>query len=181
MILSKFSKRERTLVLATVSITIATIAYGFIIEPIIGGFSIVNRQIRSSTLKLEKGYRLLKRADEIKAEYKKYADLIKPLPSDEEEIASMLKAIEAIARGNNIYINNIRPEPVRQNEFYKEFIFELTVEATVERLGKFMYDIQSSGNLLRVRRLTLSASSKRKKGLKAVMEISKPSIPAVEL
>ncbi|MDB4349334.1 type 4a pilus biogenesis protein PilO [Omnitrophica bacterium] len=180
MILTKFSKRERILVSATIAITLATISYGFIIEPVIATYSKINRQIRSNTLKLEKGYRLLRRANEIKAEYRKYADLVKPLPSDEEEIAAMLKAIEAIARGNNIYITNIRPQPARENEYYKEFIFELTAEAGVERLGKFIYDIQSSGNLLRVRKLTLNSSSKER-SLKAVMEISKSSIPAIEL
>jgi len=181
MILSKFSRRERILVISTVTVTVATLAYGFIIDPIIDTYSGLNRQIASSTLKLEKGYRLLKRVEEIKAEYAKYAQLIKPSQTDEEEIASMLTAIEVLARGNNIYIRNIRPEPIKENEFYKEFIFELTAEAGIERLGKFIYDIQSSGNLLRVKRLTLSASSKGADNLRVVLEISKPALPALDL
>ncbi|MEE8359409.1 MAG: type 4a pilus biogenesis protein PilO [Candidatus Omnitrophota bacterium] len=180
MILSKFSSREKILVISTVAVTIVTLTYGFIIEPIVGAYSRLNRQILSSTLKLEKGYRLLKRAEEIKTEYAKYAQLVKPSQSDEEEIASMLKVIEVLARGNNIYIRNIRPEPTKENEFYKEFMFELTAEAGIERLGKFIYDLQSSGNLLRVKRLTLSASSKGADSLKAVLEISKSALPLID-
>ncbi len=181
MILSKFSGREKILIISTVTVTFITLTYGFIVEPIIAAYSRLNRQILSSTLKLEKGYRLLKRAEKIKTEYARYAQLVKPSRSDEEEIASMLKVIEATARGNNIYIRNIRPEPTKEREFYKEFIFELTVEAGIKRLGKFIYDLQSSGNLLRVKRLTLSASSKSADSLRAVLEISKPAIPAIDL
>ncbi|MFH1753701.1 MAG: type 4a pilus biogenesis protein PilO [Candidatus Omnitrophota bacterium] len=181
MMLSKFSSRERMLIISTVTITVATLVYVFVIEPVIGAYSKINRQIISSTLKMEKGSRLLKRAHEINAEYAKYAELIKPSQSDEEEIASMLKVIEVLARENQIYIRNIRPEPVKMVDFYKEYIFELTTDASITDLGKFIYDIQTSGNLLRVKRLTLSSGSKGRDSLKAVLEISKPLMPAVEL
>lgn len=179
--LSKFSKRERLLIISTVAVTVVTVAYGFIIEPIIDAYSGINRQITANSLKLAKGYRLLGRAEEINLEYSRYANLLKPLTSDEEEIASMLKAIEALARSNKIKITSIRPEPIRETEYGKEFLFELSAEASADLLGKFMYDLQSSGNLLRVRRLTLNSSSSRKSALKAVMQISKPLFLHIDL
>lgn len=181
MLLSKFSKREKILLVATILIVSTTVSYVFIIEPIIGAFTKLNRQIETGTLKLERSQKLLKKKGVIEAEYKKYASLVKPLASDEEEIASMLKAIEAIARKNNIHITNIRPQPVAKKPFYKEFIFEFVAEADIARLIKFIYDLQVSGNLLRVNKLTLSATSKKQKGLKAIMEITKPSMKSLSL
>lgn len=161
--------------MATIAAIAATISYGFIIEPFLEANSKLNRRIDAERLRLEKSQALLKKQDTIKAEHERYAGFIKPSASDEEEQASMLKAIEAIARSNNIYIKNIRPQPVKEKLFYKEFVFELIAEAEIDRLVKFIYQLQSSENLLRVKKLTLSASSS-KKALKALMEITKPSI-----
>ena len=118
MILSKFSRRERTLVIATLGVTVATILYGFVIEPVIRANTRLNDLIEAKSLKLKKGYRLLGREDEIQAEYGLYANMLKPTSSNEEEIASMLKVIEEIARGDSIYITNIRPQPVRDRGLY---------------------------------------------------------------
>jgi Tfp pilus assembly protein PilO len=180
MITSKFSKREKALLAATIAITAAVLSYGFVIEPVIDAYTRVNRGIRANTLKLEKSYRLLRREEDIKDAYSKYAELIKPMPSDEEEVAAMLKAIEAIASSNGIYVTNIRPQPARDKGFYKEFAFELIGEAGIDKLVRFIYDLQNSGNLLKVRKLVLSSSGGGD-DLKAVMEITKPSIPAIEL
>ncbi len=178
--LSKFSKREQGLVVMTAVITAATLSYVFIIEPIMGAFDALDRKISANMVKLKKGRGLLMREDTIFSQYKKYADLIRPTLSDEEEIAAMLKAIEKISSQNQIQITNIRPQPVREGEFYKEFVFELIAEAGVKQLGRFIYEIQGSGNILRVKRLILTASSKTRRNLKATMEISKPAIPSVQ-
>ena len=180
MMISKFSKREQLLLVITIVIVTITLSYGFIIEPLIGAFSNLNRQIETGRLKLQKASKMLMRQDIITEEYKKYVNFLKPAGSDEEEIASMLKTIESIARKNNIHISNIRPQPAKERGYYKEFIFELISEADIDHLIKFIYDLQVSGNLLRVDRLTLSASSS-KEGLKAVMEITKPSVAKIDI
>lgn len=178
--LSKFSKREQGLVAVTVAITVVTLSYVFIVEPIIEAYGGIDRKIKTYTVKLQKGRGLLMREETIIEQYKKYADLIRPALSDEEEIAAMLKVIEEIASQNQMQITNIRPQPVREGEFYKEFIFELSAEANMRQLGKFIYDIQGSGNILRVKRLILTSSVSTKKVLKASMEISKPAISVID-
>ncbi len=176
MILSKFTKRERRLTVITVVIVLSTVSYVFIIEPLMRAWSELSNEIRTSEVKLEKSFRLLNQQDRLKAEYEMYAPHIKKISSDEEEIASMLKVVEEIARNDSIHITNIRPQPLVDRGFYKEIAFELIAEANIKQLCKFMYDLQSSGNLLRTKRLTLSAASSKKEELKAVMEIAKPSI-----
>lgn len=181
MILQRFTRRERILVSITIAIVFSTIFYGFVIEPLSRTYSRLNNQIRSGSLKLQRNYKLLNQKDSIKAEYEKYSPLIKPLPSEEEEIAAVLKVIEAIARENNIYITNIRPQPVRARLYYDELTFELIAEADIENLIKFIYDLQTSKNLLRVKKLTLSSTSTKDNLLKAIMEITKPSIKIIEI
>ncbi len=179
--LSKFSKREQILVASTVTIAVATLAYVLIIDPIIGAYSTVERRIEAKKKKLQKDYRVLRKERVIKTDFNKYAFLIKPLASDEEEIASMLRIIEVVGRKNSIRITNIRPRPVKDKLYYKEFVFEVVAEAEIDKLVKFIYELQSSDNLLRIVKLSISAGSTRRrvKGLRAILEISKPGIPAI--
>jgi Tfp pilus assembly protein PilO len=178
--LSKFSKREQSMVIMTVAITAATLSYVFIVEPIMEAYATIDRKIKTYTVKIQKGQSLLMREEVILAQYKKYADLIRPALTDEEEIAAMLKVIEEIASQNQIQITNIRPQPVREGEFYKELIFELSAESDVRQLGKFIYEIQGSGNILRVKRLIMTSSVRPKQPLKVTMEISKPAIASAQ-
>lgn len=176
MMLPKFTKREQILTLATIAIVGSTVVYGFIIEPLARFNTRLNRQISTRKLKLERNYKLLNQTDLIEAEYARYKDFIKPLSSIEEEIATMLKAIEAIARKADIQITNIRPQPVKDRMYYQEIAFELICEADITKLLQFMYDLQTSGNLLAVNRLTISAGAFGQDVLKAVIVIAKPSI-----
>ena len=163
------------MIILTATVVLSTITYGLLIEPLARTFSKLNRQIRSTSLKLERNHKMLRHQEIIRSEYNKYRGLIKPTPSDEEEIASMLKVIESTARSNKIDISNIRPQPVKDRGYYKDFTFELVSEAELKEIVKFIYDLQGSKNLLRVRKFTLSSSSSKNR-LKAVMEIVKPAI-----
>lgn len=176
MILSKFSGRERTLVVATILILLSTVSYGFIIEPLLRAYSDLKFKIATDAKKLEKSERLIHMKDAIIAEYERYSKILKPARSDEEEIASMLKVIEATARNDNVYIMNIRPQPLKEEELHKIFSLELSAEAQIERLMKFIYDLQTGTDLLRVRRLTIRAGAAKSGQLKALMIITKPAI-----
>lgn len=180
-VLTKFSKREHQLLIATVLIVSTTFIYGFVIEPLTETYRKIGRETETSVLKLQKSYKLLQQADIIETEYNKYAATLKRLPSDEEEMASMLKAIELTARKNNIRITNIRPQPIKDRVYYREFVFELVCEVDASQVVKFMYDLQTTGNLLRASRVTLTTGSGKDKMLKAIMEITKPSIRSVEI
>ena len=172
MIQTRFSNRERALILITTAVVASTLFYGFIIEPLINAYSKIDRQIASGALKLERNNKLIRRSDIINNEYKKYRALIKPSLSEEEAKAGILKTIESIARACNMYISNIRPQPVRTLSFYKELSFELVGEASIDNLVKFIYDIQKSGNLLRVSRLTLTSRTSKKDTLKSIILIT---------
>ncbi len=176
MILSRFSKRERSLTIATITIVATVVSYGFVVEPLISSWSRLNRRIGSMSLKLERNYKLLGRGEIIEERYKRYSRYVKPLSSEEEEVASMLKEIEAMARADSVHINNIRPHPARDRGFYEDFIFEVIADADISSLVKFIYDLQNSGNLLRVKKFTLSAVSKQKDQLKIIMLINKPAV-----
>ncbi|NQT06343.1 MAG: type 4a pilus biogenesis protein PilO [Candidatus Omnitrophica bacterium] len=178
MMRERFSKREQALITVTVLVIAIVVAYGFIIEPLSKVFNRLNREIKVSRLKLEKSMKLLERQDEIEADYNKYALLLKPSTSEEEEIASMLQAIEAVASKDSIQITNIRPLPARDRGYYQELSFEVIAESPLEGLIKFMYDLQAADDLLRVVKFTLTAKSSSGNNLKAILSISKPAVAA---
>lgn len=169
------------LLLGAVAIVGITFGYNFVVEPVVKSFSEITGDIETGYLKLEKSYRLLQRKNIITDEYEKYEDYIDPAGSEEEELASMLKAIESIASTNKIRITNIRPQPTKSRDIYKLFVFELSAEADITQLSKFIFDLQSSANLMRVTRLTLKSSLNKGNLLSASLEITKPSMFSISL
>jgi len=176
MILDRFSKRERLFLVVTVTIIAVAIGYALILEPLSSKWRDFDRQIGQRILKLNKNLGILKREKSIKAEFAKYAEHTKSMGTDEEVIASLLKAIEQKAGQTQTRITNIRPRPVKDFGFYKEFVFEVISESSLEELLRFVYELQNSKELLKVKKLTLTLKSSQTHLLRGVMDIIKVSV-----
>jgi Tfp pilus assembly protein PilO len=176
MILERLTKRERVLVYATVAVVGAAIGYALIFEPLANLRRRLNAQVEEAALKLNKSLDLLRREKTVKEQFRKYAVYAKSLGTDEQAIAYLLKAIEEKATLSAVRISNIRPRPVKDKGSYKEFSFEVVAESDLEEIFKFVYELQNSQDILKVRKLTLTLKSPEQQVLKASMEISKISV-----
>lgn len=176
MILERLSKREKLLLLATGIVISAAFVYVFVIEQLADKWRYLNSQIAEKTLKLNKNIKILRKEEWIREEFKKYAEYTVSIGRDEEIIAALLKTIEQKAGSTSTRITNIRPRPVRDAGFYKEFVFEVISESSLEELTRFIYELQNTKELLKVRKLTLTLKSSQPQTLKGVMEITKISV-----
>ena len=115
----------------------------------------------------------LKQKDEIEIIYQKYAGYIKRAGTDQGEMAALLNEVEKIASAHGIHIANIRPRPIKDLEFCKKYILEMNCVAALEDYIEFVYNLQKSGQLIRVEKLKLSSQGKGNPLLKARMFITK--------
>lgn len=171
------TKRERLLAAAAVSAALAAVIYNFVIEPVIGSWGELDRKIRDKEIVLRKYARILRDKDDIekeRAEYAKYFEC-KKLTS-EEESAIALNRIERAARANRVQITNIKPLSYKSFEYYDEFTFRMATESTLGELTKFIYDLQSSDQLLKVERMVLRAKENEPSVIKAMLNITKISV-----
>lgn len=178
MLLNRLSKRERKWLYLGIIIIFCIISYIFIAEPIWDDWQKLNEEIYTKERRLLKNLKMLAQEEEISDLYNEYAKNIKMKGSAEEETAEILKEIENIARANSTYITDIKPHgKAKEMDFYKEYYVELEVEADMPSLAKFIYDLQSSKQILKVRHLNLNAKAGGGNMLKGYMIVTKILIP----
>ena len=173
MIWDKLSKKEKI----GLSVAFAFLALAFLdrmlISPIRTKFNALNLQIRISEKQLGGDMRNINQKKFIGEEYEQYLPYIRRSGSDEEEVAKILGEIEALARKSSVYLVDMKPRKPREVEFYKEYTVEIEAEGYMESLMSFIYQLNTSSQLLRVETLRLNLTKGDSNVLSASMLITK--------
>ena len=177
MFISRLSSRERWGLYLGIMVIIGVVSYITVIEPIWTDWQALNEAIYTKERQLLKNLKILAQKEQIAKLYNKYAKNIRMKGSVEEETAVILREIENIARSSKTYITDIKPHKVKDMEFYKEYYVELEVEGKIANLAKFIYELQGSKQILKVRHLRLNAKAGGGDVLKGYMIVTKILIP----
>lgn len=177
MFLKHLSRRERNILYLAVIVISGVLLYIVMIEPLRKKWRELNESISSKEMQLLKNQKILAQKDIIAQLYDKYAENIKMKGTVEEETAVILREIENIARTSNTYITDIKPLKVEDKEFYKEYSVELEAEGDISGLAKFIYDLQNSKQILKVKYLRLNPRDEASDTLKGYMIVTKILIP----
>jgi hypothetical protein len=146
------SSREKTVIALTLTVTLGSLLYNFLIGPLLDKNKQLDTEINFVRSKLVKYRRLLKQQDGIRQVYDKYASDLKLADVGQDALVSILSELEAFAQSGPIRILDIRP----QNTPQKAVQVDLRTEGTIEGYCKFMYDIENSSLILRIKRLQLT-------------------------
>lgn len=171
------TKREKLLAAVTISVAVTAFAYNFIIDPIIGQWSDLDKKIKDKEGVVKKYSRILRDKEIIerqRGEYAKYFELKKLTPEEESAIA--LSLIERTAHTTNVQITNIKPLSYKSFGNYSEFTFRVATESKITELAKFIYNLQSSDQLLKVERMVLRAKENDPATIKSILNITKMSV-----
>lgn len=173
MFLANLSKRERILLYLAATFIFLSLFYSFALKPLSKKWNSLNQQVLSSEIELKRSLKYLNLKDEVEDIYQSYIGYIKKGSADEEEITILLNEVEKVARASGMHIANIRPEPVKDLEFYKKYVLEMNCEATMENYIEFIYNLQKTAQLIRVEKLKLISQGKASPLLKARLLITK--------
>lgn len=173
MFWDKLSQKEKV----GLSVAFAFLGLAFLdrllISPLRARFQRLNLQITTAEKELGGDLRNIKQKEFIQEEYEKYHKYIQRSGSDEEEVAQILGEIESLARNSSVYLVDMKPRKPQEIDFYKEYTVEIEAEGRMESLVKFMYQMNTSQQLLRVESLRLSQTKSESTVLKASMLITK--------
>ena len=175
--LLNISRREKNIAIVITVFLVSFAVYSFIFTPLLEKLSVLNKEIESKELKLTKNQKILNREKLVANDYKKYEQYLRQKASDEQEMASVLSEIEAIAHQINIQINDMRPQRVKKEGFYNSFIIEVDAEAGLKDITRFIYILQSPPHLLRAEKLRLEKQIMASPTLKCYLLVSKILIP----
>lgn len=175
--ISKLSKKEKIGIVVSAIVVSAVIIDRLIISPIGEKYRRLGREIDVSEKKLVLDLRNISNKESISAEYEKYRNYVRRSAlSDEEEVALLLAEIEGLARKSNINLDDIKPQQVKQTDFYREYYVDIEVEGTMDRIIVFLHNLNSSSQLLRAVRLRLGLKDRDLHLVKASILISKIAI-----
>ena len=156
-LLMRLSARERWMLYLAAIAILGIVAYLLVLEPAWLNWKNLNKSIYDKERALLKNIKIMAQKDLIDEYYDKYAQSLKMKGSVEEETAVILSEIENIGRSSNVQIIDIKPHRVQDMEFYKEYFIELEAEGNITNLSKFIYELQNSKQILKVRHLRLNA------------------------
>lgn len=178
MILSNLSKRERYILYISLMVISLALLYNFLIEPLVQRWVKVNEGVIRKEMKLERNLKIISEKETVLKEYKEYAKRVKAKGSDEEEIATLLREVETVAARTSVRLTNVnKPRPVKNMKFYKLYSLEVELEAPIRPLTEFIYQLEKSPQILKVRQLRLSARGSQSSSLRSSMLITKILIP----
>ena len=169
------SKRERIILYTVLGLIGLSIVFNFLIEPLFKKAELLNRQTDIVRTKLKKYMWLLSQKDNIQDKYKKFASRLN-LPSERKDTSvTTLSVLENLAKEAEIHIVDIRPQTTSNLDLYKETVVDLRTEGTMEGYISFLYNIENSLSLLRIKKFQLNAKPKSSL-LEGIFSISQLSL-----
>jgi Tfp pilus assembly protein PilO len=91
-------------------------------------------------------------------------------------LAYFLSAIENIGKASGVYLNDVKPQKVKDTDFYKIMLVEVKFQATSQTLAKFLYELENSPLLLKVSRLQVNYKGGDSSLLDGTIQVSKVSL-----
>lgn len=153
------NKREKIILWLTAGVIAFSIIFKFFIMPVLTKNDDLNKEIKLTQAKLKRSLRLLKQKDYIKSKYSKFLPLDNVSGEPQDTSVSVLSELERLAKNANIHIIEIRPETTKKLGLYKEIFVDLRAEGAMSGYLKFIYDIEHSPLLLKIKKLQLTAKS----------------------
>ncbi len=175
--LNNITGREKILAIITIGAVFAALVYNFLIEPLVGRWNTLEKEILDKESLFRKHSRIIRKKEIIEklhSEYNTYFETEELTP--EEESAVVLSSIEKLARNAGVRLTNIKPLTVKDFENYKKYTFRVATESQIGQLSRFIYDLQSSNQLLKIERMVLRAKERAPNTIKAILHITKVAV-----
>jgi hypothetical protein len=153
------NKREKVTLYLAIFIVAASVCFNFIIYPILAKNSSLNREIDAARVKLKKYRWLLSQKERLQIKYNNFNSAFKASAPGADTSIITLSQLETMAKNANLRIVDIRPERSKDKGSYKEFVVELRTEGQMEGYLKFIYDIENSLLLLKIKKFQLMAKN----------------------
>jgi hypothetical protein len=153
------TQREKTILYTTIGIVSVSIFFNFIITPIIRKNGLINKEIHNTKMKLKKYLLLLSQKQSLQTKYN-YLNAEKPASGiKENSTLRTLSEIENMANTAQIRILDIRPQLRKSEGSYDEILVELRTEGSLSDYITFIYNLENSLLLLRIKRFQFNSRS----------------------
>jgi len=141
----------------TIFAAVSSVVFNFVIAPVLKKNDDLNKEITKTKMKLKKYMLLLSQESYVKGKYSKFSSVLQGLPEDKDSLVAALSELELLAKSANVRIIDIRPQGMKDVASSKEVFIDFRAEAGIGDFLRFIYDLENSLSLLRIKRFQLVA------------------------
>lgn len=170
--LLRLSKREKMVFYATVIFISLAFLDRAVIGPIVSRIRLLDEKIRAEEDLIRKNARIVAEKDKVEASIKSLNSYSRKAQSQEEEVAYLLGEVEKLARKTSLYIVDMKPLGMQEDNVSRKYTVDLNCEAQMEQIVNFMYEVENSPMLFIVETFNISPKSKDSSIAKVNMRIS---------
>jgi hypothetical protein len=150
------TRREKLILYITAGVIVFALTYNYLIAPFAQKNAALNKRIILAGGKLNTYRRLLAQKDYLREKYNKLYSSFKASGREEDTLVGALSQLEGLAKEAGIYIVDIRPQVSAGINPQEEVIISLKAEGAIEGYLKFIYSIEHSALLLKIKKIQLS-------------------------
>lgn len=177
--ISKLSGKEKKILYATIGVVLMAFMDRLFLGPVTARLSVLDEEIKTQENSIKRDLRFLSYKDRIIKERKllnKY--YVKKMQSEEEIIAAFLKRIEMLASDSKITLVKVTPTESEQKKGSIEYYASLECTGKLKDVVTFMHLIDSSPELLKIIKFSISAKKASPDEVLSSMTVSKIIIEA---
>ncbi len=177
--ISKLSGKEKKILYVTIGVVLMAFMDRLFLGPVTAKLSVLDEDIKTQENSIKRDLRFLSYKDRIIKERKllnKY--YVKKMQSEEEIIAAFLKRIEMLASDSKITLVKVTPTESAQKKGYIEYYASLECTGKLKDVVTFMHLIDSSPELLKIIKFSISAKKASPDEVLSSMTVSKIIVEA---
>ena len=173
----KLSTRESMILMVCLLLAAGYIGYNFVFQPMEEELTILDSKIRIAEKRLRDSRRTILKAPGITAEYENFENAFKQKESDSQVMAGILSEIESAASDMDLRLTDMKPQKVKELEFFNRFSVGLAVEGEFETIMRFLYSLQRDTLRFSIDELRLEKRSLRSSLIRCQLTLSRYLIP----
>jgi hypothetical protein len=150
-------KREQFFLYVIFALICSSLVFNFIAYPLWQKNQSLNSEITRTRLKLIKYQEVLNRKDRLENNYSESSPALRVLEQKQDTVVAVLAELELLSQQANVKILDIRPQSITRASGAREASFDLRLEGDIEGYLKFIYEIENSVFLLRIKKILLHA------------------------
>jgi Tfp pilus assembly protein PilO len=151
-------KREKIILYLAGGVILFIPIFNFIISPVMVKYANLNKEITIASAKLSKYTVLLGQKEKIQKQYSDKFNSVSSLPEfRQDSLVAALSELQDLAKSADIRIIDLRPQQGAKtgSQPYKEISIEMRAEGSMEGYLKFIYDLENSLWILRIKKFQL--------------------------
>jgi len=171
--LDRLSWREKTLLGVSGIVIFLAVGHQVVVRPIVLRIQGLSRDIETMEAEVKAGDRVLAQKNEISNRFTMVREHVSQAMPGVDPGADMLSEIERIVTSCGANLLTRKIQGVEKGEFFEEHAVKIDLEGTMPALMTLLYQLETSPQLLRVRRIDLTSTESGGQNKKCSMLITK--------